>query len=339
MTLAALTVDGDNPALTSGVAVGGADVDARNGVVTDDSATFDRLAVVGVSVRNVYLRGLDATSGGTFRFEANRVTNVSDDPQAIGIFNTGGAGTIVDNVVSNAAAGIASNFSRGVTFSRNRVSGTGGGIHTDNPGLAAGSTPDEVVDNVITGCTPEGFGAFAFVPSLPVTFRRNRVTGCTVGLAAFGERADVQSRFEGNRVDALGVPGSVGIYATTSQVGFGSNDVHVLVEGNRIANTAQAVFVEQEAGFAATADIRCNVLAGVEGVVTEAESSHVSANIIVSSALGLDASALGATTLAAPDNWWGCAGGPGSPGCSGVTPNVDVDPVAARPPACTFAVP
>ncbi len=142
----------------------------------------------------------------------------------------------------------------------------------------------------------------------------------------------------GNRVhDGLGAAGSVGLYATTSQLGFGSNDVHVLVEGNRIANTAQALFIEQEAGFTATADVRCNVVGGIDGIVTQSASSTVSANAITSTALGLDASALGAVSFAAPNNWWGCAGGPGSPGCSTVSPNVDVDPVAALPPACTSA--
>src|ERR1022692_5078589 len=35
VTISALTIDGDNPNLTSGVVRGGADIDARNGIITD----------------------------------------------------------------------------------------------------------------------------------------------------------------------------------------------------------------------------------------------------------------------------------------------------------------
>ncbi len=64
VTIERLAVDGDNPAVTSGVVVGSADVDARNGVITDEASVFDDLTVRDVAVRNrVYLRGIDASSG------------------------------------------------------------------------------------------------------------------------------------------------------------------------------------------------------------------------------------------------------------------------------------
>jgi hypothetical protein len=337
VTVAALTVDGDNPALTSGVVVGGADVDARNGIITDIDAVYDDLAVVGTSVKNVYLRGIDAASGGSFRFEGNRVRNLSADTQAIGIFDTGGAGTIADNIVASSPAGVAANFSGGVTIARNRIAGAGGGVHTDNAGLAAGATSDAIVDNVVTDCSEGGFGLFAFSPGLPVTFRGNRVVGCSVGLAAFGEQATGETRFVGNLVDGRGAAGTLGIYATTSELEFGSSNVRVVIDGNRVVDAAQDIFVEQQPGFTATAGIRCNAITGAAGLLIQAPGTTVTRNAIVTTGLGLDASAL--PTFAAPDNWWGCPGGPGNAGCSTVTPNVDPDPVAARPALCTLIAP
>jgi hypothetical protein len=336
VTLEHFAIDGDNPALTSGAIVGSADVDARNGVITDETSTFDDLTVRDVTVRNVFLRGIDAASGGTFRIERSRVSNLSADPEAIGIFNTGGAGTIADNVVTSGGACIAANFSRGVRFARNRVTGCGAGIHTDNAGGAAGSSADVIEDNLVTACAANGYGVFVFVPSLGVTVRGNRVTGCTVGLAAFGEGAAVQSRFVGNRIDARGVAESTGLYVTTSQVGFGSNDVDVLVARNAIEGAAVGVLLEQEPGFKTTASLECNALTDdAKGLVTESTTATVEHNVIAGGTPGVDATAV-TGTFAAPNNFWGCPKGPGATGCSTVTPNVDSTPAATTPPLCTF---
>ena len=40
-----LTVDGDNPALTSGIERGGADLDARNGIIKNTTGTYNALEV------------------------------------------------------------------------------------------------------------------------------------------------------------------------------------------------------------------------------------------------------------------------------------------------------
>lgn len=65
VTIRDIVVDGDNPALTSGIVSDGADLDARNGIIEDYSlGAFHRLTVAGVVVRNIYLRGIYAASGG-----------------------------------------------------------------------------------------------------------------------------------------------------------------------------------------------------------------------------------------------------------------------------------
>ncbi len=170
---------------------------------------------------------------------------------------------MADNVVSGATAGLASNFSTGVRVVGNRVAGCGTGIHTDNAGGAAGASADVLEDNVVTACTKDGYGLFVFVPSLGVTVRGNRVVGCTVGIAAFGEGAPVETRFVGNRIDALGQPDTTGIYVTTSEVDFGSSNVHVLRHAQRDRGRGRfGILLAQESGFTTTADVQCNALSG-----------------------------------------------------------------------------
>ena len=70
VTISKLTVEGDNPALTSGVVVGGKDIDARNGIITNHEAgTFQNLQVTSVTVDDIYLRGIYASSGGELRVQ------------------------------------------------------------------------------------------------------------------------------------------------------------------------------------------------------------------------------------------------------------------------------
>ena len=54
VTIEGLTLDGDNPSLTSGITVGGADLDARNGIITNHllAGVWNNLTVSHVTVRN-----------------------------------------------------------------------------------------------------------------------------------------------------------------------------------------------------------------------------------------------------------------------------------------------
>jgi len=101
-----LKVDGDNPTLTSGESIGGADIDARNGIITNHLAgVYNNLSVHNVTVKNIFLRGIYASSGGTFNISNNVVDNVQGQSAgSIGIFNYLGAGTISGNQVSRPAS-------------------------------------------------------------------------------------------------------------------------------------------------------------------------------------------------------------------------------------------
>src|SRR5205823_1862301 len=147
ITIDHLKIDGDNPSLTSAVNVGGANIDARNGIIEDFNnppcaSGCNNLSVHDVTVNNIYLRGIYASSGGSgFNISNNTVNNVQADPGSVAIFNFLGAGTMSGNHVSNASDAIASNHSRGTIFTGNVVTSSASGVHTDNAGDSGGS-PD-----------------------------------------------------------------------------------------------------------------------------------------------------------------------------------------------------
>src|SRR5207237_5012031 len=130
-----IALDGDNPSLTSGVSVGGADLDARNGIITNHLAgVYQNLTVRNTTIRNIYLRGIYASSGGSFNFHDNTVSNVQADPASIAMFNFGGAGSFANNTVSDANDAISANHSSGTQFLNNQVTSSGSGVHTDHAG-------------------------------------------------------------------------------------------------------------------------------------------------------------------------------------------------------------
>jgi hypothetical protein len=182
VTIKDLTVDGDNPALTSGITVGGADIDARNGIITNHNAgTFNNLTVQNVTVKNVFLRGIYASSGGTFTFDNNTVTNVSGDPAgSIAMFNFGGAGVFSNNTVTNSNDGIVSNWSTGSQYFGNTVSNvTGAGIHTDNNQ----TTADLIHNNTVSNSPAGGYGIMVYSPYVATQVYENTITNVEVGIA------------------------------------------------------------------------------------------------------------------------------------------------------------
>jgi hypothetical protein len=336
VTIHDLGIDGDNPGITSGIVRGGADIDARNGIITDHlTGRFDRLEVYDVDVRNIFLRGIAASSGGTFDFHDNRVRNVAGGPQAIAIFNFGGSGIMSRNHVDTSLDGIVSNHSSGVLMLKNLVSASGSGLHTDNAGDSPASPADLVAGNEVENCTPGGFGVWAFVPFVGPTLRDNRVVGCAVGLAAFGQGAAVTTTFADNRVDGERSAGSTGVFVTTDQLGFGSNDVSVVLSGNSIVHNDIGVRLVEQPGFVNSTTIECNRIEhNRTGIVTETSHSQAHRDAIVENGIGVDASAVSAGDFDATSNYWGCRGGPSDPACDGVRGNVDASSPLRRRPSC-----
>lgn len=296
--IAQLTIDGDNPAL-SGEAVGGADVDARNGIITNHAAgVFNGLSVHDVTVENVFLRGVYASSGGTFDFTNNIVDNVQGDSGSIGIFNFGGAGTITGNHVSNTNDAIAANHSRGTHFTNNTVTASGSGVHSDNAG-DAGGTPDLLSGNDVSACTAGGYGVWTFVAYIAPTVSDNTVSGCTYGLAAFAScklggtnhcpgGVIPTVTFAGNQV--AGTAGSHGLYVSTTSFGYGDGDVKVNAHHNTLSGGLIGVNV---------------IETGTADATVVANRNDVSGNSLRGIRNG------GATPVNGRCNWFGQSSGPG----------------------------
>jgi hypothetical protein len=243
-----LTFDGDNPALTSGVVVAGADLDARGGIITNQAVgAFSGLQIYNTTVKNIYLRGIQIYDSATgFNVHDNRVENVKGDPnQSIAIFNRSGSGIFARNVVSGTSDAISSNWSSGTQYISNTITNSDSGVHSDNNG-GSGGVADLIQGNQVSTCTPGGYGVWVFAPFVDTNVLSNTVSGCDIGLGVFGQNASTTVNFGGNHV--TGRAGSKGVYVTTDQLGFGSNNVSATFTNNQIDNSADGFYLESQTG-------------------------------------------------------------------------------------------
>ncbi|HEX9077330.1 MAG TPA: hypothetical protein VF932_16195 [Anaerolineae bacterium] len=311
VTIHDLTLDGDNPLLTSGIVRGGADLDARNGIITNHPlGRFDNLTIYNVTVKNVYLRGIYASSGGSFNFHDNTVQNVQGDYYSIGMFNFGGAGAFVNNQVSYANDAISANWSRGTQFLNNRVANSGSGVHTDNSGTAGFA--DVIRGNTVWNCMAGGYGVFVFVPYMAPVVDGNSILRCSVGLAAFGSAQPLTTAFTNNTVNGANLAGSTGVYATDDQLGYGCGNTSALFTGNTVQNNTTGFDLEQTTCSLSVALSQNNIKGNGTGVYNNTT-----------------------TAVNASGNWWGCPQGPGAPGCDTIvnarTGSTIVSPNLKRP--------
>ncbi|MBN2550422.1 MAG: right-handed parallel beta-helix repeat-containing protein, partial [Anaerolineales bacterium] len=299
-----LTADGDNPGLTSGVVRGGADLDARNGIVADnDAGVFTGLEVYNLTVKNIYLRGINATTGGTFNLHHNTVTNVQGDYYSIAMFAWYGPGTMAYNDVSYANDAIAANHSKGIQFLNNTISHSGSSIHTDNAGDTSGSVADLIQGNQISDCTAGGYGVWVFVPYIAPTFNNNTVTNCDVGFSAWGQGAAVTTLFTNNvLVGPSGGTGSVGVYITTDIISWGYRDVSVLLTDN--------IITDFETGVYYTADPQTW---NPDPWTSQTINATFTDNAIFGNTYGADKGTQGVYNLNMEYNWWGDLTGPLDP--------------------------
>lgn len=291
VTIDQLAIDGDNPALTSGKLAGGADIDARNGIITDHTlnTVFNNLYVHHVTVKNIYLRAIYASSGGTFLFDHNTVSNVQADGGSIALFNFGGSGSFTNNTVSDVADGIVSNWSTGSVYTGNTVSNAGSGIHTDNNG-GSGGTADLIQNNTVVNSPAGGYGIWVFAPYLPVQVKNNTVTNVEVGLMSAGQQLPVTTLFSGNTVDGQGKANTTGVYVTTDLFGYGTANSAVDFFNNNIINNTDGFYLESESG-------RTLSLVANNNSISHNSNSNVTQ--------GTGASGAGTFAADMNCNWWG----------------------------------
>jgi nitrous oxidase accessory protein NosD len=325
VTILGLSLRGDNPSLTSGVVVGGEDIDARNGIITNHLAgKYENLKVAKVKVRGVYLRGLYASSGGSFTFEHDTVENVQAEEASIAIFAFEGSGLIVSNKVSEANDAISANWSKGIQFIANRVAKSGSGVHTDNNG-GAGGVADVIKANIVKECKVDGYGVWVFVPYVSASVEGNKVSGCAVGLATFGSAVSGQGpTFTGNAINGTGAQtsenaGTYGAYLTTDQLGFAFGDLTATLTGNSFSHVNTGLFVTQSSPTEGQP-------AGGQATVTATPNNSFVAD-------GTGANGDTGTIVKAEEDWWGCALGPEGGGhCSTAIGTVTFSPwLTAKP--------
>ncbi|PWB70616.1 hypothetical protein C3F09_08850 [candidate division GN15 bacterium] len=294
VVIADLTLDGDNPSLTSGVVVNGADLDARNGIIEADGGPWNRTYVHNTTVKNIFLRGIYARSGGAgFSFYANTVQNVAATTSSVAIMAWMASGFIANNNVTQATDAIAANHSRGIHFSYNTVTNSGSGVHSDNNNSQGGGLPDSLIGNSVSNSTANGYGVWVFFPNgVSPVVSSNVVTNCDVGLFAWGSGATLgRSTFVGNTVDGQNRPNSIGAYVTTGVSGWPwLANVSADFRNNNLVNCTNGMTVEAEAGYSATLKGCRNSISGnVDGFWKQG----------------------GGTIIASmPSCWWGDATGP-----------------------------
>jgi hypothetical protein len=250
-----LTLDGHNPAMTSGVISGGVDLDARNGIIEDyHSGTFNDTTVYNVTVQNIYLRGIYASSSGTgFFFHDNTVQNVQADPSSIAMFNFGGSGIMSNNVVSAAGDALSANWSSGTTFANNTITASGSGVHTDNS-----SGPDVLTGNNVSAMEAGAYGVWVFSPYGSIAVSSNIIASCAIGLGSFGQGDATSPQFFNNQVTAGAGAGNAGIYESTSLLGYGFTAVSSVFQGNTVNNTTYGIYLDGESGSPLSASITAN---------------------------------------------------------------------------------
>ena len=263
VTIQNLTIDGNNPSISSGVNAGGSDIDARNGIITDHTSglIFNNLNVNHVTVKNIFLRGIYASTGGTFSFYDNIVNNIQADPSSIAMFNYGGSGSFSNNTVTNSNDAISSNHSSGTTYSGNTISNCGSGIHTDNNGDGGGIS-DDIFGNTISNSTTGGYGIWVFAPYKNVTVHENSISNVDVGLASSGSYVAVTPVFSNNIIDGQNKEYSIGMYATTQIWGYGDGNNSTSFINNYIINNADGFDLETSAGYILNFDAHFNSVTG-----------------------------------------------------------------------------
>lgn len=291
VTIKDLTADGNNTSLTSGVLSNGVDVDARNGIITDHTTgSFTNLNVQNVTVQNIYLRGIYfSTTGGSYNFSNNSVSNVAGESNSIGIMGWASTGTISGNTVTNSNDGISLNHSIGTTIANNTVTGCGSGIHTDNNGSGGTGTADIISNNTVSNC---GYGIFAFAPYFNVSVDGNTVTNCDVGLTSAGTYSTAAPTFTNNVVDGTGKVNSYGVYSTTEIWGYVSGNQYASFSNNYIQNTSTAFLLCSQSGFTNNTSANNNSITGnTLGVKLAADNTEIPPT--------------GNFGLSMTCNWWG----------------------------------
>ncbi len=343
------TVDGDNPALTSGVVYNGADVNAEFGIYGPDQPIAGQATITNNIVKNigevgVYMSEFGFTGAhavGTFDF--NKIDNVPGHNYGYGIITSYNAKTnIRNNVITRTGVGIITeNQNQPVTgtapvISNNQVTAHSYGIrvntqsgYTTNGWTVSNNTVNSYVESYARP-TPvtrwNGIRLESLQGTIPLTVSSNVVTPNRTALQTAGYTA----------ID--------GIYVTnTSTV-----TPNISITGNTISNARRGISHTTPA----VPNVSCNLLTnndvgvfvgtdlGYGGVPSTATNGIIvnNNNITYNSTLGFQNDT--AVVVNAENNFWGTSSGPGGAGPgtgNGVSTNVDFTPFLVSASGCASA--
>jgi hypothetical protein len=151
------------------------------------------------------------------------------------------------------------------------------------------------------------------------------VTGCAVGLGAYGGAVSGQGpTFSNNVLNGTGAAtsnngGTYGAYLTTDQLGYAWGSLTAVLTGNTFEHFGTGMFVTQTTPSPGQP-------AGGQASVTAAQGNSFIAN-------GTGADGDTGTTVDASNDWWGCAQGPNMGGhCNTAVGTVTFTPwLTAKP--------
>ena len=252
VSISHITVDGDNPSLSSGVMVGGVDVDARNGIVSDwNFGVINDMSVSDVTVMNVSNRGIYSAADGSFTFTDNTVSNAG----SIGLMHYGGSGTMTGNTVSECEVGI--QLSQGIgtpgLYSNNTISNCDNAIQQVNWN---GPGADQITGNTISNCD---IGIWNFMPLAPVSVSNNTISGGSVALRQSGSHNPTAVvTYSSNMVSGA----STAFHQTTDGEGFGDLDVSSILTNNMFSTGTLALHLDATAGMTRTLEAHENSITG-----------------------------------------------------------------------------
>jgi hypothetical protein len=358
VTISGMTLDGDNTSLGGGFSVGGANVDARNGIITNHLlATYNNLEVHHTTVKNIYLRGIYASSGGSFNFHDNTVQNVQAEAASIGMFNFGGSGAFTNNTVSLCNDAISSNHSSGTSYTGNTITTSASGIHTDNAG-DGGGTNDIISGNTVTNSSMFGYGIWVYVPYKTVNVQNNTTTNVIVGYANFGMAPSITARPAQEGEKAKSSKPAPAVFdvsepATTARL----QSVHGplappappyaaiftgnTADGQHNPSSTGVYFTTSQIAFgSANTKVKFfsnTVIHNADGFYLEPETgftletaasfNRIIDNDFTAVTVASGGSFAGTLNGSMENNWWGCNAGPNNPGCGGIVgAGVDFDP-------------
>jgi parallel beta-helix repeat protein len=342
-----------------------------NGVYIDglDNAALSEVVVTGFTVENANFEGILVTNASSVTISDNRVVSnnialipAKEECPGAPPFETAegfdcGEGihlsgvdhsTIAGNLIEGNAGGILLSDDTGATHD-NLITGNTADNNPFDCGITLAShplysalpstTPRGVVNNTISGNESAGNGV--------------AVEGAGAGVGLFvaggpppgGLNAGLETAGNvvvGNRLTNNGLPG-VAFHLHTAYTGQNLNNN--LIADNYIASngadtedaatpgsTGINVFATTEATTTGTVivqnvikDEQVDIAANTNGLI----DAHL--NNLLGKAIGVDN--LGSGTVNATVNWWGCAKGPGAPGCTSVSgSNIVSTPFLTSPP-------